>query len=221
MSYSPLALTLVPLVPIALVQPAQASAYQTIPQDQATSSWLDLVLGPGRSTALDFNLVQERIVFVNLADPSRTVFTSNAPIDSGNATTLFLTPIQPLAFPGATTNVVTTLQVQTLDPQGQLRLYSFNVRHQNRAAPYAAVRITPVSPSRPPTQTAIPTAQTLAQGLAIAIERGIVTPQDPLVATLEALIHQELSGSDLRAAAQAQGVPWDVLVALATLTPVP
>ncbi|QQE67373.1 hypothetical protein GFS31_40860 (plasmid) [Leptolyngbya sp. BL0902] len=208
-------------MPVIVTPPAQATAYRQVPQSQALRNLIDVELAPGRSTAIDFSHVQERIVVVNLADPSRTVFTSNAPIESGLATTLFVTPIQALDFPGLTTNPVTTLQVQTLTPSGDLRLYTFNVR-QSEHASQAGVVITaapeptrPVLPVRPSAVELSP--QSIAQGLVAAIEQGITPDDDPIVEAVKTVLANVEAGQLLLEAAEAQGVDIEVLEALAAL----
>lgn len=81
----------------------------------------------GRATAIDFSSTKQRITSVVLADSSRLVYNADAPIESGQATTLFLKQIQPLKFPGATTANVTNLFIKTVDSQGRQKLYVFNV----------------------------------------------------------------------------------------------
>lgn len=209
---------IVVMMPELLAPSAQAMAYRQVPQPQALSTLIDVQLEPGRSTAIDFSSVQERIVFVNLADPSRTVFTSNAPIESGLATTLFVTPIQALEFPGLTTNAVTTLQVQTITPSGDLRLYTFNVSQSDRA-PHAGIVITaapePAFPVRPGPITLSP--QLIAQGLVAAIDQGITPDDDPIVEAVTTVLAKVEAGQALREAAAAQGVDIEVLEALAAL----
>jgi hypothetical protein len=216
-----LAAGLILTMPMLWANSVQATAYRQVPQAQALRNLIDVPLAPGRSTAIDFSHVQERIVVVHLADPSRTVFTSNAPIESGLATTLFVTPIQALDFPGLTTNPVTTLQVQTLTPNGDLRLYTFNVRQSEHAA-QAGVVITaapeptrPVLPVRPSSVELSP--QRIAQGLVAAIDQGITPNDDPIVEAVKTVLANVEAGQSLRQAAEAQGVNLEVLEALAAL----
>ena len=126
-----------------IAPPAAPPAYRVIARDRATTTQTLLELETGRSTAIDFSPTQERILFVKLADPSRTTYVANKAIESGQATTLFLTPIQALTFPGATTSAVTTLLVQTVDAANNQRLYSFNLQPVE-VARYTGVVITPV-----------------------------------------------------------------------------
>jgi hypothetical protein len=71
-----------------------APAYQVISRDVARLSTVDVQVGPGRATAIDFSQAHERITYVLLADPSRLVYAANASITSGQANTLFLRPHQ-------------------------------------------------------------------------------------------------------------------------------
>ena len=213
------------MTPVMLAQSVQATAYRQVPQSQALRDLIEIQLEPGRSTIIDFSQVQERIVFVNLADPSQTVFTSNAPIESGLATTLLVTPIEALAFPGLTTNAVTTLQVQTITPGGDLRLYTFNVGQSGRAAPHTGIVITATpEPDRPgvlanpnPAPAVELSPQLIAQGLTAAIAQGLTADDDPIVDAVQAVLAKVDAGQSLRDAARAQGVDFEILEALAAL----
>ena len=67
-----LGLSLMSLIPL----PAMAaSAYRVINRDAAMQSAVEVQVGPGRSTAIDFSQAHERITYVLLADPSRLVYT--------------------------------------------------------------------------------------------------------------------------------------------------
>jgi len=201
-------------LPTAFPTLAIPSAYQTVSRESATQQLTEVQLESGRSTAIDFSAVGEQIIFVNLADPSRTVFTSNAPIQSGQATTLFLTPIQPLNFPGATTNPITNLHVQTIDSTGVQRLYSFNLRPVEMAR-YTGVMIQPEPVPRPQPQAALPTdVDGIERGLAIAIQHRYTAPHDPIVDRIRQVLTDVRQGLSLPQSAQRHQVPLQVLQAL-------
>lgn len=67
----------------------------------------------GRATAIDFSRIGERITQIFLADPSRLTYTTDVPMDSGMASTVFLRQISPLNFPNLTKAYVTNLFVKT------------------------------------------------------------------------------------------------------------
>ncbi|NES98876.1 MAG: hypothetical protein F6K32_27665, partial [Desertifilum sp. SIO1I2] len=120
-----------------------------------------------------------------IARPYRTRWICNAPIASGQATTLFITPIEPLSFPGATTNAVTNLMVQTIGANGVRNLYAFNLHHVHRAKE-VGVMITPSEPLKPANiidefTISSMDAEAIERGLSIAIARGYTAPDDPVV----------------------------------------
>jgi len=223
-----LALMLIPVglagahpVPSPLLRPTRSTAYQVVARDRAMQSITPVVLVPGRSTVIDWGPSNERIVFAKLADPSQAVFIGNVPIPSGQATTLLVTPIQPLTFPGATTHAVTNLIVQTLDATGQQRLYTFNLYHA-ASFPQVGVVITPYtasprSTSSPATQSTPSDADTLERGLGRAIQRGYTAANDPIVPRIRQVITQLRQGVSLAQASRANQVPLAVLRSLQTL----
>ncbi|NES97935.1 MAG: hypothetical protein F6K32_22535 [Desertifilum sp. SIO1I2] len=173
---------------VALAHPitsTASAAYRRVERERAMQQVTDLELEAGRSTVIDFSQTNSRIVFVNLADPSRAVWTSNVPMASGQATTLFITPIEPLRFSGAMTNAVTNLMVQTLDDTGVKSLYTFNLHHV-QAAREVGVLIVPQSPVAPANMIDEFTlgsmdAGAIERGLRIAIARGYTAFDDPVV----------------------------------------
>lgn len=205
------------LSPMAL--PAMATpAYRTIDRDTAIQNEVDVQVGQGRSTAIDFSQTNEHITYVLLADPSRVVYTANAPIESGQASTLFLRPIEPLEFPGATQTSITNLSIQTIDAAGQQRLYSFNIHHVEQPESVGIV-ISPEQLQRP-TPEPSPSLDSLdpdmiERGLAFAIEQGYTSADDPIVpAVREMLVLVRDGHLTLTEAAHSMGVPNSVLVAL-------
>ena len=206
--------------------PASPPAYRVIARERATTTQTLLELETGRSTAIDFSPTQERILFVKLADPSRTTYVANKPIESGQATTLFLTPIQTLTFPGATTNAVTTLLVQTVDAANNQRLYSFNLQ-PIEVARYTGIVITPVQKRpavkrlrsklvavAPQIDPATLDIERIEKGLTVALDKGYTPESDPIVAKVRRVIASVQVGQSISTAAILAQVPLDVLAAL-------
>ncbi len=202
--------------------PAMAtSAYRVISRDRAVQSEIDIQVGSGRATAIDFSQTNERITYVLLADPSRLVYSANAPIESGQANTLFLRPIRPLTFPGATTTRVTNLIAQTIDQAGQQRLYTFNVHHVENPQ-YVGVLISPSQVQQPhpnlqPDLSSL-NLDKVERGLEIAIRQGYTSADDPIVARVRKMLSlvrgEHLS---ITQAANSAQVPITVLMALERL----
>lgn len=198
-----------------------ASTDRVISRDLAFQSAVDVQVGPGRATAIDFSQTHERITYVLLADPSRVVYSANAPIDSGQATTLFLRPIRPLTFPGATTTSITNLSVQTLDQAGQQRLYNFNLCHVAQPQYVGVVmrpyQVQPLPTNLQPDFSSLYTER-IEQGLALAIRQGYTPATDPIVARVKTML--SLVRGDrlpISQAANSAQVPITVLKALERL----
>ncbi|MCF2151356.1 hypothetical protein IQ276_034070 [Desmonostoc muscorum LEGE 12446] len=120
---------------------AQTSAYRLIERDMAASNRIQVQVTPGRATPISFTQTDEAIAYILVADPSRLVYTTDTDLKSGRATTIFLRPIQPLKFPGATTTAITNLLVQTVDKTGQKRLYNFDIVPVRRNTGYIGIQI--------------------------------------------------------------------------------
>ncbi|AVH68412.1 hypothetical protein [Nostoc sp. 'Peltigera membranacea cyanobiont' N6] len=120
---------------------AQTPTYRLIERDMAANNRIQVQITPGRATPISFTQTDEAIAYILVADPSRLVYTTDTDLKSGRATTIFLRPIQPLKFPGATTTVITNLLVQTVDKTGQKRLYNFDIVPVRRNTGYVGIQI--------------------------------------------------------------------------------
>lgn len=198
------------------------TGYQTVGRDIAVNSAIDILVYPGRASAIDFSSTDEVLTYVLIADPSKVVFTTDAQLASGRAKTVFLRPIQALNFPGATTATITNLSIKTVDSKGKQRLYNFNIVPSNKEPEHLGIRIAPLTPRMSPAQNAdrnrAPSASDVEKGLLIAIQKGYTAANDPVVYSvrqfLDKVRNQNLSAAD--AAARA-GVDLSVIVELSRI----
>jgi hypothetical protein len=102
----------------------------------------------GRATAIDFSSMTQKITSVVLADPSRIVYTSDVPIQSNQASTLFLRQTEPIKFPGATSSNRTNLLVKTIDQQGKSQLHTFEVMLATGNPEYSVIEASRTAPQR-------------------------------------------------------------------------
>jgi len=192
--------------------------YLLIDRQTAAKTTLDIQVMLGRATSIDFTLSDETIQYILLGDSSRTVYTTDAPLDSGNATTIYLRPIEALNFPGATTADITNLYVNTIDSQGQIQNYAFNIVPAARNENYIGVRITSDTMVQPITISGRQvTADDVENGIQLAIAYGYTRADDPIVAKVEQMIELMRSGTPIRAAAQTADVSILVVTALARI----
>jgi hypothetical protein len=124
---------------ICVATPSYAqAAILTVSTSQArgtNSRAIEVKVGNGRATAIDFSGVNERITQIFLADPSSFTYSTDTPLENGQSTTVFLRRIQPLKFPNLTTSSNTNLFVKTSSPPKQL----CGVRQSDITAPSFSV----------------------------------------------------------------------------------
>jgi hypothetical protein len=102
-----------------------------------------------------------------------------------------LRTIQALNFPGATRTQITNLSVQTVDSNGQQRLYNFSIVPVVATPRYIGVSIVNAVAGR---QTLIvsgnrtATLSDIETGLRIAIQRGYADRNDPIVSGVQQLL---------------------------------
>ena len=182
----------------------------------------------GRATAIDFTRVNERIIQIFLADPSRFTYATDTPLDKGEATTLFLRQIIPLRFPNLTTVRVTNLFVKTQTADGTMRLYTFNLQAGGTRQRYNGLSVATTSPE--PRQTRrertvqVSASGSIAiddieRGLQVAIARRYTSTHDPIVSKVRNFLATARSSSNrsLTQLAQMVNLRPDVLRQLATL----
>ncbi|MGL5938849.1 MAG: hypothetical protein ACRC2S_00450 [Waterburya sp.] len=103
---------------------APAYAEINVIDAQAQNKPTVVEITPGKTTAVNFQN-QETISYVKLSDKSQTTYSTNAPIESGAAQSIFFTAIEKLDFPGEISSSTPNLFVVAIDPQGKQKQYEF------------------------------------------------------------------------------------------------
>ncbi|MGK7875417.1 MAG: hypothetical protein AB4426_19590 [Xenococcaceae cyanobacterium] len=196
-------------------------SYQRVNRGIGSQMAIDVEVYPGRATAIDFSQTNEIITYIGLGDASRVVFNTDTELNSGTAKTIFLRPIQPLAFPGATTAPITNLVVKTIDPERTQRLYNFQILHSVGTPTHLGVQIVPgiaISPVINIGQGRSASLDDVETGLQVAIQKGYTTADDPVVFNVREFIaiarNQETT---LASAAKLAGVELSVIIELAKI----
>jgi len=200
---------------------AQTSALKIVGRDAATNATTNLQVWSGRSSVIDFSQTGEVITYIRLADPSRAVFNTDAELKTNQARTIFVQPIQPLQFPGATTANITNLFVKTRSPEGIERLYTFNVVHRDGQPTNNGIAISTVVPGQEPSVTLADnrtaTLRDIEGGLDIAIRRGYTPPNDPVVFKVREFIALARNGTAIAKAAEKTNLSMSVVISLGQL----
>jgi hypothetical protein len=192
---------------------AKTATYRLLERDKATNSVTQVQVVPGRATPISFSPANETITHILLADPSRLVYTTDK-----RATTIFIKVIQPLNFTGNTTNSITNLLVQTIDKEGQLRLYNFEILQKRSRANYIGIQIIPTVAGQQRIlidKNRQATVDDIETGLRIALQRGYTTKNDPVVSKVQQLLATlRTNNITIPEAAKSIGLPLEVISAL-------
>lgn len=213
-----LALSVVLLPPIVVTAQEMIRVSPTAPTNQQQT--MTVKVWAGRATAIDFSAVNQRITSVVLGDPSRLVYTADAPLESGQASTLFLKQIQPLKFPGATTANLTNLFIKTVNSQGKQQLHVFNVVAAHGTPEYSSVQVSRTGSINSPVLPTLSTSEMLDRveaGMQVAIARGLAKSDDPLFERVRQFIIEARSGTSLTVATKRANVSPALILKLSQL----
>ncbi len=207
------------------VNAQQPGALTTSPSQSVTEKAINLQVWTGRATAIDFSSVNEQITQIFLADPSRFTYATDAPLEAGRATTIFLRRIKPLQFPNLTTASVTNLFVKTKTANGNVRLYTFNLQAGKNSPKYSTIDIAAVSGIEQQRQTLEvglfrrATLSDIERGLVAAVRLGYAPTRDPIVFKVREFlaIARNTSSQTLVEIAQKVNLPLPVLTEIGLL----
>ncbi|MEB3281221.1 MAG: hypothetical protein VKK42_20085 [Lyngbya sp.] len=207
----------------------------------ATSSTVaqstEVVIIPGRQSLIEFRN-GETIQFISLADVHQIVFSTDLPIDSGQASVIVLRTIEPLRLKGVVetptrgtvrqdypneTVYPTNLVVVTVDKAGEKRTYTFDLKISLSQTPDTSngVAIIPTD-SQSQAQEMLTLAdgrqanwRDIERGYAIALRQGYTTFTDPVVGKIQKFLALARQNVPFLEAAQRVGLPFEVIEALA------
>jgi hypothetical protein len=211
----------------------RADAKQLVSQTRAYTTATPVRIYPGRNTTIEFR-TEEAITFVQLSDLSEIVFQTNAPLPSGQAKVIILRQIRPIQIEGATHSPIPNLTVSTVDRDGRLRTYTFNLLVRDSAVSVNdktnnGVAIVPNQQAEAErlaswrnynkhntleTQMGTATLDDVERGLRVAIARGYTPSDDPVVYNVEQTLAIARNGTPLQQAMQQTQVGRDVMIEL-------
>lgn len=200
-------------LPLALLcTTVQAQTIRSIPQEQATVQNSLVRVWPGRSATLDFSRTGEVITYLLLGDPSRIVYTTDAPLPTKQAKAVFLKQTKPIKFPGATSAWMTSLVVRTETPTGRVHQYNFNVIPATGTVEDEGIAIVP-----PQVVGQNYTLEAIDQGLRVAIQKGYTSASDPVVFKVQQFLQLVRDHTPIPEAAAEAKLSMEVVNALERL----
>lgn len=171
-------------------------AYSEIQSDSAQSGIINVLVNPGRLSAVDFSSTDQVITYMGVGDASRIVYNTDVPLSTGRSQTVFLLPIQQLEFTGATRANLTNLFLKTVDSSGRSRLYNFQIVH-TPSVESLGIKIMPTAPvieAKVDNQlfkvgyNRYASLEDISLGLTVSVREAYVLPNDPFVAEIKKLI---------------------------------
>ena len=215
--------TFIPLVigigvSISPLSPVTAQTIIKVEDKIAQSQPTNVSLNQGKATGISFEN-DEVITFVLLSDQSQNVYTLNAPIESGQAQSIFLRQIKTLEIPGTTTNKNPNLFVVTTDAKGKQKEYEFTINNNSGTDNYQ-IAIEPARPKpkvKPILKKTIVTAlgeakpQDIELGLKTNLKKGLLQYNDPVVFSVREYVALTMNGASVDQALKKVEVPLSLI----------
>ena len=197
---------------------------KVIEEQTAKTQTNNVFVVEGKTTPISFKN-DEVITFIVLSDQSRNVYNTNAPVESGQAKSIFLRQIQSLEIPGTTTTSNPNLIVVTTNAQGQQSEYEFIINNSSEEEDRYNIAIEPTKPKPKPKIVALPkdtietslgqaTPMHVEIGLNTSLKRGQLRPDDELVFAVKEYIALTQNGTSATKAIESTEVPLSVVQAL-------
>lgn len=211
---------------VSSISPVTAQTKTKIVEDLTAQTYpTDVTLTEGKATAISFEN-DEIITFVLLSDQSKNVYTLDAPIESGQAKSIFLRKIQTLDIPGTTTTENPNLFVVTTNSSGKQKEYEFNILNDPQKVDSYQIAIQPAKPkpkivSEPKNyiQTDLGEAHPsdIQLGLETRLRKGLLQPDDPLIVAVKEYIALTMNGTSTQQAIKQVDVPLSILQKLGSI----
>lgn len=199
-----------------LASPAEAQIIieDNIAQQEATP----IKIVPGRTSTIHLKN-ESSISYIKLSDPSKTVYSVNAPVNSGYAKTIFLNQTEKNKFPGQTTHDRPNLYVVAIDEEGNQKNYEFIIDNSPQNDTKISIVSPPTEENKPVnainTELGLASPYNVLEGLKYKLRKEEISSDSPLIMYVSELISTTLnSDKTLLEAAEEFQVPLSVLAEL-------
>jgi hypothetical protein len=208
-----------------IATPARLPTLNLVGATTALQEGATMKIFPGRASVINFRN-DEFITSVLVSDPTYVLFTPNAEIDSGQATSLILRLSEGINFESLTRSSRPNIVITTTNKEGQQKTYLFDLeiasglpasRDQNGIAIIPDNEVIATNGNSIQTPKGSATMNDIERGLRISIEQGFTPNTDPIVAQVQEVLAQSRNGGSLIAIAEQVGVPIAVLSSLGEL----
>ena len=162
--------------------------YDLVSTTDAVRGAIPVTLYFGKIISLDFTDVGEYITFIAPSDRSQFVYNTDLPVNSGEAQSVYLLPIEKINFKGTYQTSHPNLIVKTINNSGQSKQYNFIINFSSGVMTSTGIKIIPSTKKslNDSNKIRVSAGQTInaddiERGLRIAIVKQFIEADDPVV----------------------------------------
>ena len=194
--------------------------YDLVSTADAVKGAIRVTLYFGKIISLDFTEAGEYITFMAPSDRSQFVYNTDLPVNSGEAQSVYLLPIEKINFKGTYQTSHPNLIVKTIDSSGQSKQYNFIINFSSGVMTSTGIKIIPSTKKSPnDSKIKVSAGQTInaddiERGLRIAIVKQFIEADDPVVNKVRNFVFMLRNGNSVNDAITHTGVNPSVVESL-------
>ena len=195
--------------------------YNLVSTADAVKGAIPVTLYFGKIISLDFTDAGEYITFIAPSDRSQFVYNTDLPVNSGEAQSVYLLPIEKINFKGTYQTSHPNLIVKTIDSSGNSKQYNFIINFSSGVMTSTGIKIIPSSKKSPNDSNKIRVsarqtinADDIERGLRIAIVKQYIKADDPVVNKVRNFVFMLRNGNSVNDAITHTGINPSVVESL-------
>lgn len=195
--------------------------YDLVSTADAVKGAIPVTLYFGKIISLDFTEAGEYITFIAPSDRSQFVYNTDLPVNSGEAQSVYLLPIEKINFKGTYQTSHPNLIVKTINNSGQSKQYNFIINFSSGVMTSTGIKIIPSTKKSPNdfNKIRVSAGQTInaddiERGLRIAILKQYIKADDPTVNKVRNFVFMLRNGNSVNDAITHAGINPSVVESL-------
>jgi hypothetical protein len=209
------------IIPIAAIATEAPVKYDLISTDDATKGIIPLTLYFGKIVSIDFTDVGEYITYIAPSDKSQFAFNSDLPVETKEAQSIYLLPIEKIDFQRTYQTSHPNLIVKTINGLGESKQYNFLASFSSGVMVSTGIKIVPPAQPTPFVSDKIRVsagqtinADAVEGGLRMAIAKQFVKSDDPVVNKVHNFVFMLRNGHNVNEAIAHTGINPSVVESL-------
>ena len=195
--------------------------YDLVSTADAVKGAIPVTLYFGKIISLDFTDAGEYITFIAPSDRSQFVYNTDLPVNSGEAQSVYLLPIEKINFKGTYQTSHPNLIVKTINSSGQSKQYNFIINFSSGVMTSTGIKIIPSTQKslNDSNKIRVSAGQTInaddiERGLRIAIVKQFIEADDPTVNKVRNFVFMLRNGNSVNDAITHTGINPSVVESL-------